>query len=149
MKTFNLFRMSVFIPILLILSVFPILPVAALDWYTANQATAAWDAVTLKNNGAPLDANDTIEYSVYLTDSVNPLKDSTTVVWRGSETQTIITMTDEWSLFVGVRAHRIRDGTEITSSVVSWSDNPLVTNSLPWGLRFFFLPATVQNLRKE
>jgi hypothetical protein len=156
MKTYNLsnpsnlFRsMLILISILLLSAVFMTPPVAALDWHTADQATVAWDAVTVNTDGGHLGAQDNVEYSVYLTDSTNPLKDSSTAVWRGSETQTLVTLSQEGSFYAGVRAHRIRDGTEVSISSVSWADDPVVTNDSPWGLLFFFPPASVKGIMKR
>lgn len=147
MKTLKPLQM--FLGLLVILTVFLFIfpsPVAAFDWFTANQATVAWDAVTAKTDGQPLDALDSMEYSIYLSDSLLPLKDSTVVAWRGPELQTTLTLLQEGAFFVGIKAHRIRDGDEVSQSIVVWSDEPLYTNDQPFGLRYWMAPAAVTGL---
>ena len=74
MRKLNLFKsFKSFLGLLFILTVFLFiipLPVAAFDWHTANQTTIAWDAVTLNQDGGTLPAADTVEYSVYVSDSI-------------------------------------------------------------------------------
>lgn len=124
-------------------------PVIAQSFVTANQVTVAWDAVTQLSNGDPLPATDSMEYSVYTTDAIVPDKTEGAAVWRGPELQTVITFTIEGMYWVGVRAHRIRDGTELNQSTVAWSDNPVSTNDSPWGVQFWLPPGIVQGLRPQ
>ena len=145
MKTrkFAVFQISLFV--MLASFIFMAGDSPAVDWHTANQVTVAWDAVTVREDGSALPAGESIEYSVYVSDMAS--KDSTNAAWRGSELQTTLTLQSEGEFLVGLQAHRIRDGTEVSRSVVVWSDDPVSTNDVPFGLRYFLAPAAAAGLR--
>ena len=154
-RIFNLSRIKItLITILLIIAVSMTMGsrAHAFEWFPANQRTVAWDAVTLKTDDAPIDATDTIEYSVYLANSItDPNKTNPVQIWRGPETQTLITLVTEGSYFVGVRSHRmLEDGTEVGESTIAWSDDPLATGANgEFGVQYFLGPKEVQGLRPQ
>lgn len=122
----------------------------AQTWYTANQATVAWDAVTTIDNGDPLPPTDTIEYVVYLANAVtDPNKTNPVEVARTTNTQQVITLNVEGQYFVGCKAIRkIADGTEVGESVIAWSDDPqYVQNGETFGLRYYLPPSAPNQLR--
>lgn len=150
LKVPNLLQM--FLGLLFIITVFLLifpLSVTAQEWHTANQATVAWDAVTEMDNGDQIPSTDTLEYSVYVSDSLASPKDSSVVAWRGPELLTVVTLTAEGSYFVGIQAHRMKDGTELSQSIIVWSDDPVATNNTPWGLQFWLPPSIVEGLRPQ
>lgn len=122
----------------------------AQTWHTANQATVEWDAVTTLDNGDPVPAGDTIEYTVYLSNAItDPNKLNPAEIATITDTSQVITLVDEGSYFVGVKATRkIADGTNVGESAVAWSDDPqYVQAGETFGLRYFLPPAAIGNLR--
>jgi len=116
----------------------------AQTWHTANQATVAWDAVTVP-------ADSTVEYIVYLSNAVtDPNKDNPAEVATTTDLDQLITLNVEGSYFVGVKSRRIltADGTNVGESDISWSDDPTrVQNGETFGLRYFIPPDAPGNLR--
>lgn len=150
-KTINLSRMKI-LGILLIIAVFMAIgPRAqAFTWYTANQYTIAWDAVTEKSDGTAIPDTDTVEYSVALSNQItDPDKTNPVEVWRGPEIQTTFTIAVEGQYFIGVKAIRkIADGTDVSESVNAWSDDPGATGDNPFGVRFYLSPKLVTGIGK-
>lgn len=153
MKTLkiDLSRMKI-LGILLIISVFMTMGAAAhaFEWFTANQYTIAWDAVTLKSDGSDLPSTDTIEYVAYLANAVSdPDKSNPVEVYTGAEVQTVITLNVEGQYLAGVKSVRkIEDGTVVSESVINWSDDPDATGGKPFGVRFYLSPALVTGIGK-
>ena len=122
----------------------------AQQWYTANQATVEWDAVTTLDNGDPLPPTDIMEYVVYLANAItDPNKDNPSEIATTTSTSQLITLNVEGSFFVGVKAVRkIADGTVVGESEVAWSDDPqFVQGGETFGLRYFLPPAAPGNMR--
>lgn len=118
----------------------------AQQWYTTNQATLAWDAVTKLVDGRPLPEGNVIQYKVYLANAVtdsgktNPIEVGTGIV----ETRYVITLNQEGKYFVGIRAVRIVGGEAVAQSEVTWADDPASNPQPgPFGLRFFESPGAV------
>lgn len=114
----------VFIPfIFLMLAVAP-LTAAAVDWITANQFTVQWDHSGLEG-GYILPAGDTIEFRIYLADSINdpdlqgPISDD----WQTPNLEYTLTLLTEGKFYVGVQAVRLREGSIISNSRIAWSKN--------------------------
>lgn len=116
-----------------------VMPAQAVDnWHTANQATLQWNAVTTNINGDTV--TDAVEYVVYMANAVtDPNKTNAVEVWRGTETQALLTLNTEGQYFVGVKAVRkLADGEAVAQSEVAWSDNPLcVEGEVTFGLRYY------------
>lgn len=123
----------------------------AFTWHTANQFTVAWDAVTVKDDGKPLPATDSIEYTLYVVDAIaDPTKANPTEVWRGSDLQALITISVEGQYWAGVRSHRmLADGSEASQSVIVWSDDPAAVSGDTWGMRYFIPPGKAMGLKKQ
>lgn len=138
--------------ILLIIAVFMTMGarVHAFTWYTADQYTIAWDAVTLKTDDTTIPDTDTIEYVVSMSNKItDPDKTNPVDLWRGPEIQTIITLNVEGHYFFGVKAIRkIADGTDVSESVNAWSDDPAATGDNPFGVRFYLSPKRVTGIGK-
>lgn len=122
----------------------------AFEWFTANQYTIAWGAVTLKSDGTAIPGTDAVEYVAYLANAVtDPDKTKPAEVYAGVEVQTVITLNVEGQYLAGVKSVRkIADGTVVSESVIVWSDNPGATNNNPFGVRFYLSPATVTGIGK-
>lgn len=122
----------------------------AQTWVTANQATIAWDAVTVNSDGDPLPPGETMEYVVYLANAVTDLnKANPTEVATTSTLSQVITLNVEGQFFVGVRSVRkAGDGTVLGQSIIIWSDNPAyVLGGQTFGIRYFKSPAAPTGLR--
>ena len=116
----------------------------AQTWYTANQATVEWDAVTVP-------ADSTVEYVVYLANAItDPGKTNPTEVATTTNTSQLITLGTEGSYFVGVKSRRLltADGSNVGESDISWSDDPTrVLGGATFGLRYFLPPDAPINMR--
>ena len=151
MKTLkiNLSTMKI-LGMLIIISVFMTMGAAAhaFEWYTANQYTIAWDAVTLKSDDTPIPSTDTVEYVAYLANALtDPDKSNPKEVYRGTDVEITITLNYEGQYWAGVKAIRkIADGTEVSESVIVWSDDPDATGNNPFGVRFYLSPKTVTGI---
>jgi hypothetical protein len=122
----------------------------AQEWYTANQITVTWDAVTTLSNNSTIPVDNLIEYTVYLSniitdsDKLNPIEVETVNV-----TESTVTLDIEGQYFVGLKTIRkLANGTFIEESVIGWSDDPLVVlDEHTFGLKYFLSPATIKGLR--
>lgn len=123
----------------------------AQTWYTANQRTVTWDATTTLNNGDPLPEGSTISYDVWIANAVtDPNKANPVKVATIQELSYTITLNTEGRFFVGISSNRIVDGEIISTSTISWSDNPEVCeNGVAFGLRYYFPPSNPVGLRAE
>jgi hypothetical protein len=127
----------------------------ALDWYTANQATVAWDAVTTDVNGDPVPGTgERITYVVYLANSqTDPDKSNPVEVGSTQDTQLVITLGTKGSYYMGVKsvveAGNDTDGWTVASeSEVAWSDDPqYAQGGVTFGLRFYPAPSVPGGLR--
>jgi len=129
------------IPIVLLALFMTASPAFALNWFTANQTTVGWDAVTVTSG--------TVEYEVFVANQItDPGKAAPISVWRGPELQTTITLADEGQYFVGVKTWRVIDADTELESVIGWSDDPAVVggDTKTFGVRYYILPDVVSNL---
>ena len=114
----------------------------AQTWYTANQATVAWDPVP------PVATGDVIKYQVY-----TKVGTSGTPVKVGSEitaTQLAITFSIEGRYFVGVDTVRypVGETVGIRSATIAWSNNAADCSSAgPFGIVFYVSPVAPKGLR--
>jgi hypothetical protein len=117
------------------------------EWHAANQATVAWDAVTLLANGNPVPPGDVIDYKIYLANAVtDPDKATPALIQEGiAETQYTITLNAEGKYFVGFQAARKVEGVEVGVSGITWSDDPEEA-PIPFGLLYYAPPADVTGL---
>ena len=130
---------------LLCILLIPLAAFAATDWVQTNQATAAWDAVTTLADGKPVPATDTVKYQVWTKrESDAPVK----VGGEITATQLTITFSAEGRYTIGVQAIRTSPNfTEPQASAVSWSDDPLVVATNPFGVVYIVPPAKPKGLR--
>jgi len=129
---------------LIVLVLFVLAPMVALaqTWYTANQATVAWDAV------APIATGDVIKYQVYtkVGTSGTPAK----VGGEITATQLALTFTVEGRYFVGVQTIRYPTGETvgIPSATTAWSNVAADCAAAgPFGIVYYVAPGAVKNLR--
>ena len=118
------------------------------SWNMADQATISWDAVTKNESGADIPEGSEITYEVYLIkegESRDGLAPEDTV----SVLQYTFTFTEEGRYLAGLRTIRtiVENGTIIKSTTISWSDNPLVVQSGPFGFVYYEAPASTTGLR--
>jgi len=123
--------------------------VTAQTWYTANQRTVAWNATTTLENGDPLPSGSTISYDVWLSNAItDPDKTNPVKVATVTDLTYTITLNVEGKYFVGCSANRIVDNEIVSSSDVSWSDDPAACeNGDTFGLQYFFPPAKPNGMR--
>jgi len=119
------------------------------NWHVANQTTVAWDAVTVLSDGSPLPTGDTIEYKIYLANSVtDPSKTNPVEVGRTAALQFTITLGTEGRFLVGFQSIRISGGADVGESVIAWSDDPAAClNNETFGLVYFLPPGKVGGAR--
>lgn len=129
---------------LVILVLFMLAPVVALaqTWYTANQATVAWDPV------APIATGDVIRYQVYTKVGATgtPAKVGTEI----TATQMAITFSVEGRYFVGVQTVRYPTGETVgtPSATIAWSNIAADCAAAgPFGIVYYVAPGAVKNLR--
>jgi len=118
-------------------------------WYNANQATVAWSPVTTLADGQALPAGSTIQYRVYIQDSIlaEPVEVTSAAI---PATSFVITFSNEGSYYVGARAERVAGGSVVSSSVIAWSSDPAnCQGNEAFGVRQYAAPASVGGLRKE
>lgn len=124
----------------------------AQEWKTANQVTVAWDAVTVKQDGEAIPAEDIVEYTLYLSNAVtDPDKSNPVEIGSTRELQYTITLNTEGKYFAGIKSKRIVVNADQTEEVVGeseivWSDDPAVAPN-PFGLRYYLPPASPSGLR--
>lgn len=122
----------------------------AQPWHTANQVTVAWDAVTVDENGQPLDTTEaTVAYKLYLANArTDPNKTNPTEIAQVDTTSHLITLGVEGRYYVGVATVRVETGTTNVVAVapISWSDDTTLTDS-PFGLRYFIPPGQAKQMR--
>jgi hypothetical protein len=97
-----------------------------INWVKETTKTVYWDAVA--KVATTDDAN---QYQMY-----SRLSTTTVATKVGTPiTATLYTMTFpvDWKGFVGVSAIRMVAGAQVAESDIAWSDNPIVTNNLPFG----------------
>lgn len=120
----------------------------AQQFFKANQFTCTWDPVTTLVDGTPIPATDQVSYVTWMKNAnngVEPVKLSET-----SATQYTATLSAEGRYLFGVQAVRkAADGTLLAESTISWSDMPEATGDNPWGVEYFFTPASPTNLQPQ
>lgn len=123
---------------------------ADVSWFTANQKTVMWDAVTTNTSGGTIPDTDTIEYVLYLSNTItDPSKSNPAEVGTTTELTYTITLNVEGLYYVGIKSVRkLPDGVIAGESEVVWSDNPLyVSNGNTFGLRYFLPPSIISGFR--
>ncbi len=116
------------------------------DWYTANQVTLQWEAVTTTEDGTELPATDKVKYKVFIK---NAITGGTEVELGEVEAvEYTITLNTEGSYFLGVRALRYSSGDVLLSeSIICWSDiAECAAEGKPFGVRYWLPPASVGGL---
>lgn len=115
----------------------------AQDVHYADQVTIAWDPVTTKESGEPIEAG-TITYEVWTYTNTSGV-DQETLIGTTDQTSFTIIFTDHQVYEIGVKAI-LTKGTEIYESQVSWSVDPAVA-PVPFVVQWYPAPAQPENLR--
>lgn len=112
-----------------------VLTVNAQTWHTTNQATVAWDAVTVPSG--------TVEYVLYLNNAItDPDKTNPAEIARVSATEYTFTLNTEGRYFIGAKSVRVVDGVDVSESEIVYTDNPEVClDGNDFGVQYFELPA--------
>lgn len=131
--------MSLVFAVLLVL-----VPLVALaqTWYTANQATVAWDPV------APIAAGDVVKYQVYT--KVGATGTPVKVGGEITATQLAITFSVEGRYYVGAETVRYPAGETvgIRSATIAWSNVAADCAAAgPFGIVYYVSPGTPKGLR--
>jgi hypothetical protein len=140
--------------VLILIAVFLMTSVAyADDWYSANQATVRWDAVTTLLNGDPVPAGDTVTYDLY-TKSVQTGTEIEVAIGV-TATEYVFAFATEGDYHVGIRAVRIIPAAGglparvAGQSSIGWSSDPLIAkggNTFGVSYYFMLLPVTGSEL---
>ena len=129
--------------LILILLLFAVPAMAqAQTWYSANQATLAWDAVA-----KVLPTDQANKYQVYSRNDLVSL--GTKIGGEITATQLVVSFTVEGRYYLGVEAIRypVGETVGIKSAIKAWSNVAADTNNSPFGVTFFAAPGGANNLR--
>lgn len=147
-------KISVALVALILCVTMTALPVFALEWHTANQATVAWDAVSADQDGDPIPAGFEVKYKVFLVNSAtDPNKTNPAEITPAggiSELQFTITLNTKGSYYVGAKAYLVDSATgeEVSESKFAWSDVPAdCQNNQDFGIRYFVALGNLGGLR--
>ncbi len=148
--------MNKFVNLLLFVSVFWVLVFSlflssanAQEWYTANQITITWEAVTEMHGGVAIPETDIIEYRVFLSNVVtDPDKTNPMEIDITGDTSYTVTLVDE-KCFVGLQTIRKLAGGEVLGeSIIGWTDDPAIClDGHTFGIRYFLPPMVAIGLR--
>jgi hypothetical protein len=114
-------------------------------FYPANEKTIAWDAVTTvvdaDGNDFPISATDVIKYKVLLASYDGSQIGTPQVLGITTNTNYVVTLSDEGKYVVGVSALRYlspSDEESISESTITWSHLPEGVEGEPFGLVLFY-----------
>jgi hypothetical protein len=121
----------------------------AIDWKKTNQATVAWDAVSVLGDGTALPAGDVVKYRVYLAnEKTDPDKANPSKLGETDLLQYTITLNTEGRFWVGVQSVRYDSaGVELEVSDINWSDTNGEYTPVPFGIFHHVPPGKPKNLR--
>ena len=109
-------------------------------WYTGDQHTIQWSAVTAFENGSAFPESYTIEYGVYLSDfETDPNKANPTKIGSTEETTFVVNLDKMGKSLVGLQTVcKRQDGYVFNKSSIGWTDDiKIVANELTFGLHYF------------
>lgn len=113
------------------------IPAWSQTWKTTNQATVAWDAVTVPSG--------TVSYKVYVKPETGGTETLATTV---STTTATITFSQEGRYYVGVSSVRTVNSVPVESSTISWSNVAAVCQGgVTFGIQYIIPPSAPINLR--
>lgn len=133
--------------VFLMVCLFAATPVIAdVNWHLANQTTVGWDAVTTLSDGTVVPPAQ-VSYKVFLAKLIDKT-DMSEVGTAIVNQEFTVTLTSEGKWYVGIRAVRTVDNVVITSSNISWSDDPIACqDGNTFGIMLYMGPANVTGLR--
>ncbi len=113
------------------------------EWYTANQATVRWDAVTTLLNSDPVPEGDLVSYNVYTRSVQTGLVFE--VATGVAEVEYTITLSEEGDYHIGVRAVRTVPAVGelparvVDTSDIGWSSDPLIAkDGVTFGVSYYY-----------
>jgi hypothetical protein len=117
-------------------------------WYTANQKTFSWEAVTKLEDGSPIPSGSTIKYQPYI--KLSTATEGTAYQGEITELSKTITFTVEGAYYLGVKTIRYVGTEKVSESAISWSNDPLVCfGGVPFGVNYYQSPKKPMNLKGE
>lgn len=123
---------------------------AEITWHQLNEARVAWDAVTKLTDGSDVPEGDLVRYKVFVAEPEK--KDEKFELGETELLEFKVGIPKEGKFYAGVQALRYRlideELTELSRSIISWSDEPECTNNNPFGVVFYFKMTAPLNLRK-
>lgn len=117
-------------------------------WYTANQKTIAWDAVTQLDDGSAIPAGESIRYQVFILKE-GQAEEQKVNVGNTANTQYLVTLTQEGRYFIGVQSERLNSAGQLMGqSQIAWSNNATYCQGgATFGIAWFRLPKEPMNIR--
>lgn len=116
----------------------------AIDWTTTNQVTVSWTKVTKLIGGGAIPEGDVISYEVWIVTEAGNKKLDKVFIQSTGETHLVITFVQEGRFFTGVNAVRTKPDSSVSSSTISWSDNPeVVLSGIAFGIVYLEAPSGV------
>jgi len=115
-------------------------------WHETDQITIEWDPVTMLDDGQPVPAEDTINYTIHLKEEGSGAE--FVVESKVTGTSYLLTLPGEGQYRVGIQAARLFAAYTAYADI-SWSDDGTVTaDGQPFGIIRVRLPAKAVGLRK-
>jgi hypothetical protein len=122
----------------------------AQTFFTANQSSIEWDAVTTNASGDPIDPAQ-ISYKIYLANAnTDPEKANPVEVGTATAPSATITLNTEGKYFVGVSTVRTVGGEVVGESEIAWSDDAAsVPAGGEFGVQFYEPPSKPGGIRPQ
>lgn len=137
-------RMKIFILTLGVLLTWAPGSAQAIDWTTTNQVTLGWTKVSKLASGGAIPASDVISYEVWIVTEAGDKNLDKVFIESTGETQILLTFVQEGRYFTGVNAVRTKPDSSVSSSTISWSDNPeVVLSGIAFGIVYLEAPSGV------
>ena len=124
---------------LVLVTIFIVSPVLALEWQTANQVTVAWDP------SEKIADTDVISYILYfkIVGTDIPI-----LAGETADLEFIFTFVDEGKYYLGVSSKRLVADGETLESEINWSDVNGESTPNPFGVKFYVKPGQPKNLHR-
>lgn len=108
----------------LMFTAFTVTALAIDNWYTTDQQTLKWAAVTLED-GSPIPEGESVKYYLY---QKNEDGSGVTFIATTAALEYTFTVDQGAKIIPGVSSARVlADGTEVDQSEIGWSDDPTAT----------------------
>lgn len=118
-------------------------------WMYPTSVTVMWDPVTTMSDDEPI-TEGIVHYEIAIAgeDKANPFP-----LWRGSEVQAVIRLTEgnkTGNLLLGIRTILVIEGVDVETSPYGWTDDPMIVqNGETFGFKLFPPPKTPTGVHIE